>query len=94
MAITLHIIFGLVAFVGSVFSGAAFGEKFKELTFKQKLAIALSYVGVMGSTVLGISSRLENPIWLICITAAIVAFTGYSFFKPAKKCRDVVVEEV
>ena len=93
MAITLHIIFGLVAFVGSVLLGNAFGEKFKELAFKQKSSIALSYVGIMGSTILGISSRFESPIWLISISVVVALFTAYAFFKPAKKAAKVTAEE-
>lgn len=94
MAITLHIIFGLVAFVGSVFLATAFGEKFKELTGGQKAGVVLSYFGTMGSTVLGISSRFENLTWLILISVAILAFTTIAFFKKNRKMNQVIAEKM
>lgn len=94
MAITLHIIFGLVAFVGSVLSATAFGEKFQSLTTMQKVAIALSYVGIMGSTILGISSRFESPVWLIVVSVAIILFTVYSVFKPARQVRKITTKKL
>ena len=90
MTILLHIVFGLVAFAGSIFSASAFGDKFAELTTKQKWAIALSYVGIMGSTILGFASTFENPMWMISITAVIAIITIRSFFKSSKKSNETV----
>ena len=49
----LHIIFGMFAFIGALGLGVAFRDSFTELSTPKKAAIILSYVGAIGSTVLG-----------------------------------------
>ena len=94
MAMTLHIVFGLVAFIGVVLLASVSKETIETLTPKQKSAALLSCVGVMGSTVLGISTRIQNPIWLVLITTLMTIFLFHSFFKPAPSKKNRIAKKM
>ena len=50
--------FGMFAFIGALGLGVAFRDSFTELSTPKK-AIILSYVGAIGSTVLGFTSATK-----------------------------------
>ncbi|BDQ62492.1 hypothetical protein EfsSVR2332_25700 [Enterococcus faecalis] len=62
----LHIIFGMFAFIGALGLGVAFRDSFTELSTPKKAAIILSYVGAIGSTVLGFTSATKKSICFSC----------------------------
>ena len=78
--IILHIVFGVIAFAGSLLTASSFIPKMKSLTLAQKAGLALSYVGIMGSTILGVSGSTSTVV-LVAITAGVVAYTVYEFAK-------------
>jgi len=79
----LHVLFGVLAFVGAVFLGASFGRQ-PNLSSFQKLAISFTYVGVLASAVLGFVSAMGMSVPLGLVTIGIVVFTCLAFFLPEK----------
>jgi len=84
MTLVLHVIFGAVAFIGSLMLGSTFGRQ-ENLSKAQKAAIHMSYFGVLASTVLGFASAMGMGISLVGVIVAAVAYTGFVFFRPMKK---------
>ena len=80
----LHIIFGMFAFIGALGLGVAFRDSFTELSTPKKAAIILSYVGAIGSTVLGFTSA-KNPFVLAATVVLVVAFSIALFKKSSKE---------
>lgn len=78
LAILLHIVFGIIAFAGSLSLGASFGTEFKSLKISQKTAIILSYVGGVASSMLGIIG-MTTPVVAIILSLALVVFTAFVF---------------
>ena len=81
----LHIIFGMFAFIGSLALGVACRDSSTELSTPKKAAIILSYVGAIGSTVLGFTSETKNPFVLAATVVLVVAFSIALFKKSSKE---------
>ena len=81
--IILHIVAGVTAFAGSVLMASSFLPKLSTLSTTQKWALALTYVGVMASTVLGFANNMTVTM-LVLSTVAIVGFTAYEIIKNRK----------
>ena len=80
----LHIILGMSAFIGALGLGVAFRDSFTELSTPKKAAIILSYVGAVGSTILGFMSATSNPFILAATIILVVVFSIVLFKKSDK----------
>ena len=86
LAILLHIVFGFVAYAGSLTLADAFGVEFKDLSFKKKFGIAAAFIGGVASTVLGIGARFEGNAVMIGFIIINILFAVYTFgVRPAMK---------
>ena len=92
-AIILHIVAGVTAFAGSVLMASSFLPKLSTLSATQKWALALTYVGVMVSTILGFANSMSVAM-LVASTVAIVGFTAYEIIKNRKAAKAVANKEV
>lgn len=77
-SILAHIIFGIIAFAGSLSLGVSFGGDFKSLKSSQKIAVILSYVGGILSSILGIANMANTSV-TVGLSIALVAFTLFVF---------------
>lgn len=80
--IFLHIVFGMIAFIGALALGVSFRSDFRQLSTAKKAAIILSYVGSIGSTFLGFLSATFNPVFLIVTMVLVIGLT-FILFKSA-----------
>ena len=73
----------MFAFIGALGLGVAFRDSFTELSTPKKAAIILSYVGAIGSTVLG-SHQQQKSICFSC-NSCLSCRLFYCFQKAVKK---------
>ncbi|MHC5247677.1 hypothetical protein [Enterococcus sp. HY326] len=83
--IFLHIVLGIIAFAASVSLVVGFRDVMDQLNGLQKFGIIGSFIGIIGSAVLGFMSA-KVDISLIFLTLALLAvFTIVLFKKKAPK---------
>ena len=74
----------MFAFIGALGLGVAFRDSFTELSTPKQAAIILSYVGAIGSTVLG-SHQQQKSICFSCNSCLSCRLFYCSFQKAVKK---------
>jgi len=75
----LHVVFGLLSFVGAMMLGVAFKGQLRELSRLQQWAVGLSYTGTLLTAILGILSASSHPIIVLMTLVGTLAFTKRTF---------------